>query len=143
MTILNIMDDIFIETDTLKMNHLIINFLTGDNYNKNQMEDAIRLLDSPLTNSINVDDLSNEDIALAICRILYTAGLWRSLCDFYFVLLERPYSSNFEFLRAFKQEDETQLIARYAYAGTCIRMTIDDNSPAIRILKTNIEEVRF
>ena len=143
MKLTDIMNDIFLETDTIKMNHFICNFLTGHNYDKKQMEDAIHVLDSPLTNGINIYDLSYEDIVIAICRILYTAGLWRSLCDFYFILLARPFSSNFEFTRKFKQEDETQLIARYAYNGTCIRMTVDDNKPVIRILKKDIEEVRI
>lgn len=143
MKLVELMNDIFIETDTIKMNHFITNFLTGKKYDKKQLEDAIHLLDSSLTNSINIDELSNDNIPFAICRILYTAGLWRSLCDFYFIILVLPFTSNFEFLRTFKEEDETQLIARYAYLGTCIRMTIDDNSPAIRILQTDIEEVRF
>ena len=143
MTFKALMNDIFIETDTIKMNHFITNFLTGHKYDKKQLEDAIHILDSPLTNNINVYDLSYEEIIYAICRILYTAGLWRSLCDFYFILLARPFGVNFEFTRNFKQKDETQLIARYAYTDTCIRMTVDDNKPVIRILQKDIEEVRF
>lgn len=143
MTIIELMNDIFIETDTIKMNHFITNFLTDKKYDNKQLEDAIHLLDSPLTNSIKIDELSNETITLAICRILYTAGLWRSLCDFYFIVSMRPLKLGFEIERKFKCTDERELIARYAYNDTVVRMTVDDSRPCIRRKQTIIDEVRF
>lgn len=144
MKIAELMNNIFIETDTIKMNHLIINFLTGDKYDLKAIDDAVHLLDSTLTNSIVSDSLHTyDDIALAICRILYTAGLWRSLCDFYFIVSMRPLKLGFEIERKFKCTDERELIARYAYNDTVVRMTVDDSRPCIRRKQTIIDEVRF
>lgn len=143
MTYAELLNDIFLETDTIKMNHLIVNYLNGNSYDLRAMDDAINLLDSPLTNSINTKELTFGNTALAICRILYTAGLWRSLCDFYFILLSRSFPLNFEFTRIFSQEDETQLITRYVYQDNVVRMTVDDNTPSIRIKIVKFKEVRF
>lgn len=138
-----LLNDIFLETDTIKMNHLIVNYLNGNSYDLRAMDDAINLLDSPLTNGIKYKELNYCDIAPAICRILYTAGLWRSLCDFNFLMFSRPISLGFEFTRIFSQEDETQLITRYVYRDNVVRMTVDDNTPSIRIKKVKFKEVRF
>ena len=86
MKLVELMNDIFLETDTIKMNDLIVNYLSGNSYDLRAIDDAVNLLDSPLTNTINSNELTFESTASAICRILYTAGLWRSLCDFYLIL---------------------------------------------------------
>lgn len=144
MKIKELMNNIFLDTDSIKMNHLIMNLLTGDNYDLKAIDDAIHLLDSPLTNGISSSSLHDYDaIVSSICRILYTAGLWRSLCDFYFILYARPLQTGLDITRDVKETDERELIVRYAYNDTVIRMTVDDSRTVIRIKQTKIEEVRF
>lgn len=143
MTIVELMNNIFLDTDSIKMNHLIVNYLTGASYDIRAIDDAVNLLDSPLTNNIDIGTLNFENTAFAICRILYTAGLWRSLCDFYFILCTRPLQNGLEISRSVKGTDERELIVRYAYNDTVVRMTVDDSRCVIRIKQTKIEEVRF
>lgn len=144
MTKVELLNNIFLETDTIKMNHLIVNYLNGNSYDLRAIDDAVNLLDSPLTNSINSKELTFDSTASAICRILYTAGLWRSLCDFYLILhscsiFKLPY----EIERDIKEIDEKMMVARYAYDDKVIRMTVDDNSCSIRIKVTQYNEARF
>lgn len=144
MTKAELLNNIFLETDTIKMNHLIVNYLNGNSYDLRAIDDAVNLLDSPLTNRINSKELTFDTTALAICRILYTAGLWRSLCDFYLILhscsfFKLPY----EIERDIKEIDEKMMVARYAYDDKVIRMTVDDNSCSIRIKVTQYNEARF
>ena len=146
MTILELLNNIYSETDTIKMNDLIVNYLGGCSYNLHAIDDAVNLLDSPLTNSINSKELTFETTAPAICRILYTAGLWRSLCDFYLILSSYDIIKNLyeiEIERDINETDEKMLVARYAYEDKIIRMTVDDNSCSIRIKVTQYKEVRF
>lgn len=146
MTIAELLNNIFLETDTIKMNHLIVNYLTGKYYDLRAFDDAVNLLDSPLTNTINSKELTFESTASAICRILYTAGLWRSLCDFYLILRSFDIfkiSYKIEIERDIKETDEKMLVARYAYEDKVIRMTVDDNSCSIRIKITQYNEARF
>lgn len=144
MKISDLINNLFLETDSIKMNHLIINYLKGKKLELQAIDDAVNLLDSPLTNCIDRCSLNNrEDIALAICRILYTAGLWGSLCDFYFMLYIVPWQKELEIERKVKSTDERELIVRYAYNGIVVRMTVDDSRTVIRLKITIIEEVRF
>lgn len=143
MTKVDLLNDIFLETDAIKINHLIVDYLNGNSYDLRAIDDVVNLLDSPLTNIINSKELTFDNTASAICRILYTAGLWRSLCDFNFILLARPISVKCEFTRIFSQEDETQLIARYLYQDNVVRMAVDDNKTSIRIKKVKFKELRF
>ena len=152
MTITELMNNIFLDTDSIKMNHLIVNYLTGASYDIRAIDDAVNLLDSPLTNNIDIGALNFENTPLAICRILYTAGLWRSLCDFYFILYARPLQTGLDITRDVKEIDEREIIVRYVYNDAVIRMTVDDSRTVIRIkqIKTFIrikkikfEEVRF
>lgn len=146
MTTVELLNNIFIETDTIKMNNLIVNYLSGNYYDLRAIDDAVNLLDSPLTNSINSKELTFETTASAICRILYTAGLWSSLCDFYLILTSFDIfkiSYEIEIERDIKETDEKMLVARYAFDGKVIRMTVDDNSCSIRIKVTQYNEVRF
>lgn len=144
MTKAELLNNIFIETDTIKMNHLIVNYLNGNSYDLRAIDDAVNLLDSPLTNIINSKELTFDTTAPVICRILYTAGLWRSLCDFYLILhscsiFKLPY----EIERDINETDEKMLVARYAFDGKVIRMSVDDNSCSIGIKVTQYNEVRF
>lgn len=146
MKLVELMNDIIIETDTIKINPLIVNYLSGNPYDLRAIDDAVNLLDSPLTNSINSKELTFESTATAICRILYTAGLWRSLCDFYLILcsfdiFKIPYG--IEIARDIKETEEKMLVARYAYEDKVIRMTVEDNSCSIRIKVTQYNEARF
>ena len=148
MTKTELLNNIFLETDTIKMNHLIVNYLTGNSYDLRAIDDVVNLLDSPLTNTINSKELTFESTASAICRILYTAGLWRSLCDFYLILrsfdiFKLSYEYEIEIARDIKETDEKMLVARYAYEDKVIRMTVDDNSCSIRIKVTQYNEARF
>jgi hypothetical protein len=146
MTTVELLNNIFIETDTIKMNHLIVNYLSGNSYDLRAIDDAVNLLDSPLTNSINSKELTFETTASAICRILYTAGLWRSLCDFYLIIRSFDIfkiSYEIEIERDINETDERMLVARYAFDGKIIRMTVDDNSCSIRIKVTQYNEARF
>ena len=146
MTIAELLNNIFLETDTIKINHLIVNYLSGNSYDLRAIDDAVNLLDSPLTNSINSKELTFETTASTICRILYTAGLWCSLCDFYLILCSFDIfkiSYEIEIARDIKETDEKMLVARYAYDDKVIRMTVDDNSCSIRIKVTQYNEVRF
>lgn len=148
MTKADLLTDIFNETETIKMNHLIVNYLTGNSYELRAIDDAVKLLDSPLTNNINSNELTFESTASAICRILYTAGLWRSLCDFYLILrssdiFKNSYEHDIEIERDINETDERMLVARYAYEDKVLRMTVDDNSCSIRIKVTQYNEVRF
>lgn len=146
MTTLELLNNIYFETDTIKMNRLIVNYLSGNSYDLRAIDEAVNILDNPLTNSINSKELTFETTASAICRILYTAGLWRSLCDFYLILssfdiFKISYEAEIE--RDIKETDERMLVARYAFDGKVIRMTVDDNSCSIRIKVTQYNEVRF
>lgn len=146
MTILELLNNIYFETDTIKMNDLIVNYLGDCSYDLLAIDEAVNILDSPLTNSINSKELTFETTAPAICRILYTAGLWSSLCDFYLILssfdtFKISYKTEIE--RDIKETDERMLVARYAFDGKIIRMTVDDNSCSIRIKVTQYKEVRF
>lgn len=144
MTKVELLNNIFIETDTIKMNHLIVNYLNGNSYDLRAIDDAVNLLDSPLTNIINSKELTFDTTASAICRILYTAGLWRSLCDFYLILHSCSiFKPSYEIERDIKETDDRMLVARYAFDGKVIRMTVDDNSCSIRIKVTQYNEVRF
>ena len=146
MTILELLNNIYSETDTIKMNRLIVNYLSGNSYDLRAIDEAVNLLDSPLTNSINSKELTFETTASAICRILYTAGLWSSLCDFYLILSSFDIfkiSNETEIERDINETDEKMLVARYAYEDKIIRMTVDDNSCSIRIKVTQYNEVRF
>lgn len=146
MTKAELLNNIFLETDEIKMNHLIVNYLTGNSYDLRSIGYAVNLLDNPLTNSINSKELTFETTASAICRILYTAGLWRSLCDFYLILRSFDIfkiSYEIEIERNIKETDEKMLVARYAYEDKVIRMIVDDNSCSIRIKVTQYNEVRF
>ena len=144
MTKAELLNNIFIETDTIKMNHLIVNYLNGNSYDLRAIDDAVNLLDSPLTNIINSKELTFYTTAPAICRILYTAGLWRSLCDFYFILHSRStFKPSYEIARDIKETDEKMLVARYAFDDKIIRMSVDDNSCSIGIKVTQYKEVRF
>ncbi len=146
MTTVELLNNIFIETDTIKINNLIVNYLSGNSYDLRAIDEAVNLLDSPLTNSINSKELTFETTAQAICRILYTAGLWSSLCDFYLILSSIDIfkiSYEIEIERDIKETDEKMLVARYAYEDKVIRMTVDDNSCSIRIKVTQYKEVRF
>lgn len=144
MTKVELLNNIFLETETIKMNHLIVNYLNGNSYDLSAIDDAVNLLDSPLTNSINSKELTFDTTAKAICRILYTAGLWGSLCDFYFLhhscsIFKQPY----EIERDIKETFERTVVVRYAFDCKVIRMTVDDNSCSIRIKVTQYNEVRF
>ena len=146
MTKAELLNNIFLETDGIKMNHLIVNYLTGNSYYLRSIDEAVNLLDNPLTNSINSKELTFETTASAICRILYTAGLWRSLCDFYLILRSFDIfkiSYEIEIERDIKETSEKMLVARYAYEDKVIRMIVDDNSCSIRIKVTQYNEVRF
>lgn len=139
-----LLNKIFIETDTIKMKHLIVNYLSCNFYDLRAIDDAVNLLDSPLTNSINSKELTFETTATAICRILYTAGLWSSLCDFYLILYScSVFKLYYEIERDIKETDERMLVARYAFDGKVIRMTVDDNSCSIRIKVSQYNEARF
>lgn len=144
MTRVELLNIIFLETDTIKMNHLIVNYLSGNSYDLRAIDDVVNLLDSPLTNIINSKELTFESIASAICRILYTAGLWRSLCDFYLIFHSSDiFKISSEIERDIKETDEKMMVARYAYDDKVIRMTVDDNSCSIRIKVTQYKEARF
>lgn len=146
MTKAELLNKIFLETEIIKMNHLIVNYLSDNSYYLRAIDDAVNLLDSPLTNSINSKDLTFQATASAICRILYTAGLWRSLCDFYLILCSFDnfkISDETEIERDINETDEKMLVARYAFDGKVIRMTVDDNSCSIRIKVTQYNEARF
>lgn len=144
MTKAELLNNIFLETETIKMNHLIVDYLNGNSYDLHAIDDAVNLLDSPLTNIINSKELTLDTTAKAICRILYTAGLWRSLCDFYFILYSFSiFIPSYEIERDIKETDERMVVARYAFDGKVIRMRVDDNRCSIRIKVTQYKEVRF
>ena len=48
MTIAELLNNIFLETDTIKMNYLIVNYLTGNSYDLRDIDDVVNLLDRPL-----------------------------------------------------------------------------------------------
>lgn len=144
MTKAELLNNIFLETETIKMNHLIVDYLNGNSYDLHAIDDAVNLLDSPLTNIINSKELTLDTTAKAICRILYTAGLWRSLCDFYFILYSFSiFIPSYEIERDIKETDERMVVARYAFDDKVIRMRVDDNRCSIRIKVTQYKEVRF
>lgn len=129
----DLMENILIRTKELGIDKLIHEFVTLDKSSYDHVFSlyfCIEKLASPMLAEVPKEMKSREVLYKAIKQVLYVAGEWTALADFYFIMNFRDLTSN-KFTVTTVCETETNFIRKYVQNNRIVTITLTDSLYAV------------